>query len=66
LCTGKHTEVVLTRGCGLHTVVGISLDQAIGNTLDKFAKTIKTKLSEIDETLLKDQIKHFDLDAELL
>ena len=35
LVTGKHTEIVLTRGVGLHTILGMTIDSAIGECLDK-------------------------------
>lgn len=30
LATGKHTEIILTRGVGLHTILGMTIDIAIG------------------------------------
>lgn len=44
LVTGGHTEIVLTRGVGLHTVMGITVDIAIGNFLDRCAKEIAPTL----------------------
>lgn len=44
LASGKHTELILTRGIGLHTIVGITHDIAIGNCMDTFAKAIQDKL----------------------
>lgn len=35
LITGKHTEIVLTRGVGLHTILGMTIDTAVGECLDK-------------------------------
>lgn len=35
LATGKHSEIVLNRGVGLHTVLGMTIDIAIGNCIDK-------------------------------
>jgi tRNA A37 threonylcarbamoyltransferase TsaD len=35
LATGKHTEIVLNRGVGLHTVLGMSIDVAMGSCFDK-------------------------------
>ena len=40
LVTGGHTEIVLTRGVGLHTVMGFPIDIAIGTFLDRIAKNI--------------------------
>lgn len=41
LVTGKHTEIVLTRGVGLHTILGLTIDQAIGGTFDKAYRKIR-------------------------
>lgn len=42
LITGKHTEIVLTRGVGLHTILGMTIDIAAGNCIDKaFRKVIE-------------------------
>jgi len=49
LITGKHTEIVLSRGVGLHTVLGMTIDVAVGNCLDKAA----CKLMEAED--LRDQ-----------
>lgn len=38
--TGKHTEIILTRGIGLHTVLGFSMDIALGTLLDRCAKHV--------------------------
>lgn len=35
LVTGKHTEIILTRGVGLHTILGMTIDSAVGEGLDK-------------------------------
>ena len=35
LVTGKHSEIVLTRGVGLHTIIGMTIDVAAGNCIDK-------------------------------
>jgi N6-L-threonylcarbamoyladenine synthase len=35
LFTGKHTEIVLTRGVGLHTILGMTIDSAVGECFDK-------------------------------
>ena len=35
LATGKHTEIVLTRGVGLHTIIGMTIDSAVGEAFDK-------------------------------
>jgi hypothetical protein len=41
LITGKHTEIVLTRGVGLHTILGMTIDVAAGELFDKAATLIK-------------------------
>lgn len=41
LVTGAHTEIILTRGVGLHTIIGLSFDIALGNCLDRIAKCIR-------------------------
>ena len=30
LVTGKHTQIVLTRGVGMHTIMGMTKDNAVG------------------------------------
>lgn len=35
LITGAHTEIVLNRGVGLHTVLGMTIDSAAGEVFDK-------------------------------
>ena len=40
LVTGGHTEIILSRGVGLHTVMGFTVDIAIGTFLDRVAKHI--------------------------
>lgn len=35
LATGKHTQIVLSRGVGLHTILGMSIDSAVGECFDK-------------------------------
>jgi tRNA A37 threonylcarbamoyltransferase TsaD len=37
LVTGGHTEIVLTRGVGLHTVMGFTVDISMGLLLDTLA-----------------------------
>lgn len=37
LATGGHTEIVLTRGVGLHTIMGLTIDVAVGTYLDRMA-----------------------------
>jgi tRNA A37 threonylcarbamoyltransferase TsaD len=46
--TGKHTELVLSRGVGLHTVLGTTHDIAAGNALDQFAKLLQAELAKQD------------------
>jgi len=40
LVTGGHTEIVLTRGVGLHTIMGISVDITLGVFLDNVTRDI--------------------------
>ena len=40
LATGGHTEIVLTRGPGLHTIMGFTIDTAIGTYIDQIARLI--------------------------
>lgn len=40
LVTGGHTEIVLTRGVGLHTIMGISVDISLGVFLDNVTRDI--------------------------
>lgn len=59
LATGGHTELVLNRGVGLHTVVGMTIDIAMGQCFDKASNMLK-----LYEDVLKDekQIKQFIAD----
>ncbi len=41
IITGKHTEIVLTRGVGLHTILGMTIDSAAGEIFDRAATIIK-------------------------
>ena len=41
LATGGHTEIVLCRGVGCHTILGFKIDQAIGTFLDKLVLEFK-------------------------
>ena len=47
LMTGGHTEFVLTRGVGIHTIMGFSIDIAVGNSLDRVSQTIGKELSKL-------------------
>lgn len=44
LVTGKHTQLILTRGVGLHTIFGMTIDVAVGQVLDRFASEILIRL----------------------
>jgi len=46
LVTGKHTEIVLNRGIGLHTILGITIDAAAGELFDK-ASTLILRYKEL-------------------
>lgn len=41
LATGAHTQIILNRGVGLHTLLGISIDIAVGDCLDKASNMIR-------------------------
>lgn len=41
LVTGGHTEIVLTRGVGLHTVFGFTVDIGVGTFLDRVAEEVR-------------------------
>lgn len=56
LVTGAHTEIVLTRGVGLHTVMGFSVDIGIGTFLDSVAEEIAQRTDIFDD---KKQIADF-------
>ena len=49
LVTGGHTEFVLTRGVGLHTVMGITTDDAIGTYLDRAARILKRQIPQVND-----------------
>ena len=57
LVTGAHTEIVLTRGVGLHTVMGITVDLALGNFLDRAAADIMPTFKAAVEN--KDKVAEF-------
>lgn len=40
IVTGKHTEIVLTRGVGLHTIMAFNVDIGAGTLLDRISKDI--------------------------
>ena len=48
LVTGAHTEIVLNRGVGLHTILGMTIDSAAGECFDKASVVIK----KYEKTLL--------------
>jgi N6-L-threonylcarbamoyladenine synthase len=41
LITGAHTEIVLNRGVGLHTILGMTIDSAAGECFDKASVVLK-------------------------
>lgn len=47
LCTGKHTEIILTQGVGAHTTLGMTRDRAIGSALDRCAALVATRIQEL-------------------
>ena len=48
LITGAHTEIVLNRGVGLHTILGMTIDSAAGECFDKASVVLK----KYEKTLL--------------
>ena len=40
LASGGHTEFILTRGVGLHTIMGFTIDIAVGSYLDRVAEIL--------------------------
>ena len=44
LVTGKHTEIVLTEGVGNHTIMGKTIDIAVGNAMDKISARVVERL----------------------
>ena len=40
IVTGAHSEIVLTRGIGLHTILGFDVDISIGRMLDRCATEV--------------------------
>lgn len=51
LITGGHTQIVLTRGVGLHTILGMTIDIAVGECLDKaymFFKKYEATLKNVE------------------
>ena len=47
LVTGGHTEFVLSRGVGLHTIMGLTIDTAVGSYLDKAANNYEKLIEEV-------------------
>jgi N6-L-threonylcarbamoyladenine synthase len=56
LCTGKHTQIILTRGVGIHTILGTTCDIAVGELLDRFAQKISTRLQQISDLEIEEFI----------
>ena len=59
LVTGAYTEIVLTRGVGLHTVMGFTIDIGIGTFLDSVAEEIIQRTDIFED---KKQISDFTID----
>lgn len=60
LVTGKHTEIVLSRGSHLHTVMGMTTDLALGNVIDRLAKQVSELLnSKLQSNTLAQEISYF-------
>ena len=47
LVTSSNLEFVLTRGVGMHTIFGLSVDVGIGNYLDHISKIAKRELKKM-------------------
>jgi len=61
IVTGKHTEIVLNRGIGLHTILGLSIDCGVGEVLDKsFTVLMKYKDVFDDEEQVQDFIDRYN------
>ena len=52
LATGAHTEIVLTRGPGLHTIMGFTVDIAIGTFIDSVAREVGKRVDIINDLSL--------------
>lgn len=50
LTTGGHTEIVLTRGVGLHTIMGMTIDMPLGNFLDRVAWDVYKRMDILEDT----------------
>lgn len=60
LCTGKHTEIILTEGVGNHTTLGMTRDRAIGSALDRCAALVAKRIQELAaEANLEKEIRRF-------
>lgn len=56
LATGGHTEIILTRGVGLHTIMGITIDIAVGTFLDNITRDFMQRQDLVGD---KAKIKSF-------
>ena len=61
LVTGKHSELILSRGVGLHTILGISIDCGIGDCLDKAYGGFKKYLNVLrDEANIRGFVERYN------
>jgi tRNA A37 threonylcarbamoyltransferase TsaD len=61
LATGGHTEIVLNRGIGLHTVLGMTIDIAIGNCIDKASNLFKMHDKKLkDKAAIKEFVSDYN------
>lgn len=49
LATGGHTEIVLTRGPGLHTIMGFTIDIPVGVYIDTIAKEVRSRADILED-----------------
>ena len=47
LASSKQSEIVLTRGVGLHTIVGNTRDRALGEVFDRVAILVSKNLDDL-------------------
>jgi tRNA A37 threonylcarbamoyltransferase TsaD len=50
LVSGGHTEIVLTRGVGLHVIMGFSIDLALGSFIDSVARDVFERKDLLTDT----------------
>lgn len=50
IATGGHTQINLTRGVGLHTILGFSYDIGVGTFFDASMKFIDQRKDILEDT----------------